>query len=361
MDVRDQRCENDGTGTLRNPLSCVIFSNLPEGVLEDQLIEVASRAGMVASCRLLANREAGTKTGLALCEYREPASAQKALQMLQGFECRGLNLRVDMADNDTRDLRRYDLGSTVDDVAPVQITAPISSLPPEELLHLLGHVQRLSLICPELVRSLLIRHPNLSHGLLHAMYLAGVEGIEPKLHQSPEEVQQVRESLKDLKAELQRMPIPPQNVAPAPGARPTVGIGIPGFAGLAPQLALPGAAFGAPIPGQLALPGLGGQGAAPLQPGLAPGFSGLARPSAVPPGPMMGPLGSMGPSPMGFGARPPVHVGSMNMPMRPPVSQPAHDPTKELVKQRLAAMSPAELSLLPESVKQQALALMREG
>lgn len=359
MDVRDQRCENDGTGTLRNPLSCVIFSNLPEGVLEDQLIEVASRAGMVASCRLLANREAGTKTGLALCEYREPASAQKALQMLQGFECRGLNLRVDMADNDTRDLRRYDLGSTVDDVAPVQITAPISSLPPEELLHLLGHVQRLALICPELVRSLLIRHPNLSHALLHAMYLAGVDGIEPKLHQSLEEVQQVRESLKDLKAELQRMPIPPQNVAPAPGARPSVGVAGMGPMGFGPQLALPGAAFGAPIPGQLALPGLGGQGATPLAPGVVPGLPNLGQPSMVPFSPAITPLAAVGPRPANYGARPPVNVGGMTLPMRPPVSQ--QDPTKDLLKQRLAAMSPVELSQLPESVRQQALALMREG
>merc|ERR1719160_1405740 len=133
--------------------------------------------------------------------------------MLQGVELRGERLKVDMASSGLYDLRRLDVGAFLEDPSQVTLTSTLSALPPEDLFHFVGEVQRAALTSPELIRDYMRKSSTLGHAVLHALYLLNLQE-DTRLYQNQDEVTRYRELVKELKAELEQMYPPFPSVNP---------------------------------------------------------------------------------------------------------------------------------------------------
>merc|ERR1711955_61674 len=81
----------------RSEMRSVFVGNLPYRCSEEQLTEVFSEAGPVASIRIVYDRETGRSKGFGYCEFQDESGAHNALRKLNGYEFQGRNLRVDQA------------------------------------------------------------------------------------------------------------------------------------------------------------------------------------------------------------------------------------------------------------------------
>ena len=72
-------------------------SGLPYAVTEDQLHELFSQHGTVASARIITDRFSGRSRGFGFVEMGSEAEAQAAMEALDGTELQGRMLKVNEA------------------------------------------------------------------------------------------------------------------------------------------------------------------------------------------------------------------------------------------------------------------------
>jgi RNA recognition motif-containing protein len=71
--------------------------NLPQQITEDQLKELFSEAGNVASAKIITDRQTGLPRGFGFVEMETKAEGQKAISMLNGKDVEGRTLTVNEA------------------------------------------------------------------------------------------------------------------------------------------------------------------------------------------------------------------------------------------------------------------------
>ncbi len=71
--------------------------NLPYDTTEEDLRQMFSEAGTVASASIIMDRETGRSKGFGFVEMATQADAEKAVSMFNGRELRNRQMRVDMA------------------------------------------------------------------------------------------------------------------------------------------------------------------------------------------------------------------------------------------------------------------------
>jgi cleavage stimulation factor subunit 2 len=74
----------------------VYIGNLPFDTTEDELRAVFGAVGSVLSVNVVRDPESGQCRGYAFCKYRDVATAQLAVDSLDGIEFNGRELRVSM-------------------------------------------------------------------------------------------------------------------------------------------------------------------------------------------------------------------------------------------------------------------------
>ena len=79
----------------------VFVGNIAYDVTQDNLMDLFSNCGPVASFRMVTDKETGKPKGYGFCEFRDAAAAQAAMRNLNGYELNGRTLRVDFADNES--------------------------------------------------------------------------------------------------------------------------------------------------------------------------------------------------------------------------------------------------------------------
>lgn len=217
----------------------VFVGNLPFDYTEEQLVEVFGSVGPVVSFRLVFDHATGKPKGFGFCEYRDPETAASALRNLQGVEVGGRGLRLDFADTeDAPPSRRGDRppggggggGTGPPPSKPLppgvqlppgasavdSITQTLATIPPSQLLDIMGQMKALVTTSPHEARVLLNANPQLSYALFQAMLMMNIvdAGV------------------------LQKMLPPPP---PPPVAQPPSSYGVPpsSYTGRAPPLSYP--------------------------------------------------------------------------------------------------------------------------
>jgi len=75
----------------------VYVGNLPYDATEDELRELFSGAGTVASASIVMDRETGRSKGFGFVQMGSQAEAEKAVSMFNGRELHNRQLKVDLA------------------------------------------------------------------------------------------------------------------------------------------------------------------------------------------------------------------------------------------------------------------------
>ncbi|KAK9823793.1 hypothetical protein WJX72_005536 [[Myrmecia] bisecta] len=97
----------------RSSSTTVFVGNLPFDATEEMLKELFGGVGPIKSFRLVSDRETGKLKGFAFCEYFDEATAQSAQRNLSNYDLNGRQLRVDFADDSTREHKREQVGPDV--------------------------------------------------------------------------------------------------------------------------------------------------------------------------------------------------------------------------------------------------------
>lgn len=399
------------------PSSSIFIGNVPYDAQEDELKELFSKVGHVTSVRVVLDKDTKQPKGYAFCDFDDPSSVQAAIEKLSNVEYNGRKLRIDPAERqlnnpgprslEDRPASRLSdrMGSGAptpkppDDHQPLPAVATVAdrlarqrelevaerarvaaaeaaeraevgrlmeTLTPQQVIHVLGEMQRLTLRAPEVARALVGENIQLALALQHALFLAGMVE-EPPLPTEPE----VRERARDVREKVWGV-----TTAPAPSplgqgglGQPMAGVallpGQPPFVavpGMPPMAVAPAVHFGAVMPGML--------------PGQIPTAATLGPPMAFAP-----PGHPVAPSPLLYGVSPPT-LGAMPAPGQVPLMQapvaafgmpPTPAPVQTAVPQtvppgpapmpqeqrglleRLVQLSPAEIDRLPHHTKVQLL------
>eukprot|EP00440_Ansanella_granifera_P046969 gb/GFBE01050863.1/.p1 GENE.gb/GFBE01050863.1/~~gb/GFBE01050863.1/.p1 ORF type:complete len:389 (+),score=79.76 gb/GFBE01050863.1/:1-1167(+) len=368
--------------------SCSIFvGNVPYDAQEDELKELFSKVGNVTSVRLVLDKDTKTPRGYAFADFADPASVQAAVDKLNHVEYNGRKLRIDAAERELHNpyggredgpgphkgkgggkgvpptpidpamLPKVDTVAdrlarqkeqeaaekakmaAAENMERAEIARLMETLTPQQVLHVLGEMQRLTLRAPDVARALVGENQQLALALQHAQFLAGLLE-EPPLATEPE----VRERARTVREKIWGVSSAP---APAPGM-PTA----PGAPMAAPML-IPGLPPGVT---PLFVPG---QASATMMPGTPQAFA----PTMMPMGAM-----SMPSAPVPFGAAT-AYTAAMPTQMVPsqvPMSAPGVVPGASTEEQRrsllerLAQLSPAEIDKLPHNTKVQLLEFLQK-
>src|SRR5512135_225662 len=84
-------------GVRRNMESKLYVGNLPYSTTEDELRNLFSQAGTVASVALIKDRDTGQSKGFAFVEMSNQVEAEKAISMFNGKSVGSRELRVSLA------------------------------------------------------------------------------------------------------------------------------------------------------------------------------------------------------------------------------------------------------------------------
>jgi cleavage stimulation factor subunit 2 len=222
--------------------SCSIFvGNVPYDADEEELKEVFAKAGDVVSVRVVNDRDTLQPKGFAFVDFTEQATVAQAIDKLNNVEYKGRRLRVDYAE---RELSRRGgdsqggsgrsgpgggpagpgRGAPPPEPVPVmpvttvadrlarireheaaeaarsaalehaelaELARFIETLTPQQLFHIYGEMQRLSMRAPEVARALVTENVQLCLVLQHAQFLLGLAD-EPPLPTDAEVREQAR-------------------------------------------------------------------------------------------------------------------------------------------------------------------------
>ncbi|ROW16082.1 hypothetical protein VPNG_01901 [Cytospora leucostoma] len=278
------------------PPSRVVFvGNIPYGLSEEQISELFSSAGQVLNFRLVYDRETGRPKGFGFAEYPDADSASSAVRNLNDHEIMGRKLRVDFSNeggaggNDDSGNRNNDRSNDRNDnynppptngandaasaggpLPPLPpgrelpagvtctdaISRTLNTLPPAQLLDILGSMKQLASTDPARATELLNQAPQLSYAIFQALLLMGLVG--PEAINSVLEPGSVPAPPPAMPGGYPPAPVgfpggaanTPPVVAPAPYAPPPAAVPTPVVAAAAPVAApAPAAAFGG-VPGQ---------------------------------------------------------------------------------------------------------------
>ena len=75
----------------------IYAGNLPYTVTEEHLRTLFEKHGQVASVKIIMDRTTGNSKGFGFVEMMISQEAEKAIQILNGFEFNGRNIRVNFA------------------------------------------------------------------------------------------------------------------------------------------------------------------------------------------------------------------------------------------------------------------------
>ncbi len=75
----------------------IYAGNLPYTLSEDSLREIFEKHGQVSSVKIVMDKTTGNSKGFGFVEMFQNNEAEKAIQILNGFEINGRNIRVNFA------------------------------------------------------------------------------------------------------------------------------------------------------------------------------------------------------------------------------------------------------------------------
>ncbi|KAK0392798.1 hypothetical protein NLU13_2293 [Sarocladium strictum] len=195
----------------RPPSRVVFVGNIPYGLSEEQITDIFSSAGKVERFRLVYDTETGKAKGFGFADYPDIDSASSAVRNLNDYEIQGRKLRVDFS-NDQRagddDHQAPAYGSntangnaggyapsagSIPPLPPGKELAPgitctdaisrtINTLPPGQLLEILGQMKTLATNEPQRATELLQQAPQLAYAVCEALLLMGL--VTPNAIQS---------------------------------------------------------------------------------------------------------------------------------------------------------------------------------
>ncbi|EFY85143.1 hypothetical protein J3458_002923 [Metarhizium acridum] len=234
----------------RPPSRVVFVGNIPYGLSEEQITEIFSRAGKVERFRLVYDSETGRPKGFGFADYPDTDSASSAVRNLNDFEVMGRKLRVDFSneqksgdDDNSQSMSNPTNGTPTNAYGAQAISLPplpagkeippgltctdaisrtLNTLPPSQLLDILGQMKTLATSEPQRATELLQQAPQLSYAVFQALLLMGLV--------SPEAIQSVADPTAPL-------PAPQQPATAYPGSAavsgyPTANNNTPPVAGM---------------------------------------------------------------------------------------------------------------------------------
>ncbi|KAM4055000.1 hinge domain of cleavage stimulation factor subunit 2 domain-containing protein [Hirsutella rhossiliensis] len=201
----------------RPPSRVVFVGNIPYGLSEEQITDIFSSAGKVERFRLVYDSETGRPKGFGFADYPDTDSASSAVRNLNDYEIMGRKLRVDFSneqksggDDDAgnnqpssaMNLHAANGGGTFSQPSTLPqlpagkeipagltctdaISRTLNTLPPPQLLDILGQMKSLASSDPQRATELLQQAPQLSYAVFQALLLMGLV--------SPEAIQSVAE------------------------------------------------------------------------------------------------------------------------------------------------------------------------
>lgn len=217
--------------------------------------ELFGKVGVVTSVRVVCDKDTKQPKGYAFCDFSDTNAVQQAIDKLNNIEYNGRKLRIDWAERELhaplasrsagddgpgppprrgpppgvsndpnilpapvptvadrlarlRDQEAAEQARVVaaENAERAEIGRLMETLTPQQVIHILSEMQRLTLRAPEVARALLTENQQLALALQHAEFLAGM--IEdPPLPTEPE----VRERARDVREKIWG-----SHVAPAP-------------------------------------------------------------------------------------------------------------------------------------------------
>ena len=75
----------------------IYAGNLPYTLSEESLREIFEKHGQVSSVKIVMDKTTGNSKGFGFVEMFQNNEAEKAIQILNGFEINGRNIRVNFA------------------------------------------------------------------------------------------------------------------------------------------------------------------------------------------------------------------------------------------------------------------------
>ncbi|KJZ73622.1 hypothetical protein HIM_06955 [Hirsutella minnesotensis 3608] len=197
----------------RPPSRVVFVGNIPYGLSEEQITDIFSSAGKVERFRLVYDSETGRPKGFGFADYPDTDSASSAVRNLNDYEIMGRKLRVDFSneqksgDDDGGSFQPstmnaangVGMASQTGSLPPLPagkeiphgltctdaISRTLNTLPPPQLLDILGQMKSLASSDPQRATELLQQAPQLSYAVFQALLLMGLV--------SPEAIQSVAE------------------------------------------------------------------------------------------------------------------------------------------------------------------------
>ncbi|KAH7328875.1 hinge domain of cleavage stimulation factor subunit 2-domain-containing protein [Stachybotrys elegans] len=226
----------------RPPSRVVFVGNIPYGLSEEQITKIFSSVGQVERFRLVYDPETGRPKGFGFADYPDTDSASSAVRNLNDYEIMGRKLRVDFsneqrsAEDDNQGhsghMSNPSNGAAASNYPPASSLPPLpagkdippgmtcidsisrtlNTLPPTQLLDILGQMKTLATTDPQRATELLQQAPQLSYAVFQALLLMGLV--------SPEAIQ----SVVDPGAPIPQPAQPPAAAYPPPA--------MPGYAGV---------------------------------------------------------------------------------------------------------------------------------
>jgi cleavage stimulation factor subunit 2 len=194
----------------RPPSRVVFVGNIPYGLSEEQITDIFSSAGKVERFRLVYDSETGRPKGFGFADYPDTDSASSAVRNLNDYEIMGRKLRVDFSneqksgDDDNGQTSPSYSAYNANGAAPMPAPAPASTLPPlpagkeippgltcadaisrtlntlppSQLLDILGQMKSLAASDPQRATELLQQAPQLAYAVFQALLLMGLVSSE---------------------------------------------------------------------------------------------------------------------------------------------------------------------------------------
>ncbi|KAL6710438.1 hypothetical protein ACN47E_008486 [Coniothyrium glycines] len=219
----------------------VFIGNIPYGGTEELIVETLGRVGQVLNFRLVYDKETGRPKGFGFAEFADADAAASAVRNLNDYDLMGRKLRVDWSNESgsgdnapsNRDAPPAMNGQPAASVQapqtsalgplppgvelPPNLTCPdaisrtLSTLPPDQLLDILGQMKGLVITDPNKATQLLQHAPQLAYAIFQSLLLLNL--VDPAILGSLVETSAAPAPV------AQPLPVQQQ---PAPVARPPV-------------------------------------------------------------------------------------------------------------------------------------------
>lgn len=180
----------------------VFIGNIPYGLTEEQIVQIASSVGQVLNFRLVYDTDTGRPKGFGFAEFADSDAAASAVRNLDKYQIQGRELRVDFShvggkdDNIPANFQPMSqppangfngppppnaVGPLPPGVpllpgltCPDAISKTLSTLPPPQLLDILSQFKGLVMGDPMRATELLKQAPQLSFAMFQALLLMGL-------------------------------------------------------------------------------------------------------------------------------------------------------------------------------------------